>query len=88
MELDDERRRTAEDMVLPGSDTPGIAREPDERKPDEPRPNEKMKVTMIAPKMRAINEDRALDRITSSMWGKLLLFFGGPVRESAVRTAA
>src|SRR3989442_874869 len=42
------------------------------RYPDEPRPNEKMKVTMIAPKMSTIKDERALDRITSSMWGTLL----------------
>jgi hypothetical protein len=35
-----------------------------------------MKVTMIAPKMRTISDDRAFERITSSMWGKLLLHGG------------
>ena len=42
------------------------------RKPDEPRPKEKMKETMMAPKIRTMSEERAFDRITSSMWGKLL----------------
>src|SRR5882672_6401791 len=37
------------------------------RKPEEPRPKEKMKVRMIAPKIRAISEDFAFDRITSSI---------------------
>src|SRR2546422_9904654 len=37
------------------------------RKPDEPRPKEKMKVRMIAPKISAIREDFAFDRITSSI---------------------
>jgi hypothetical protein len=31
-----------------------------------------MKVTMIAPKMSTMSDDRALDLITSSMWGTLL----------------
>ena len=57
------------------------------RNPDDPRPKEKMKVTMIAPKMRTISDDLALDRITSSMWGKLLQF-AEVQRENAVRTAA
>src|SRR5581483_2271526 len=37
------------------------------RKPEEPRPKEKMKVRMIAPKISAISEDFAFDRITSSI---------------------
>src|SRR5436305_538440 len=31
-----------------------------------------MKETMMAPKIRTMSEERAFDRITSSMWGKLL----------------
>src|SRR5258708_19753474 len=48
------------------------------RKPDEPRPKEKMKVRMMAPKMSAISEDFAFDRITSSIGLQLRLFTGAP----------
>ena len=46
------------------------------RKPDEPRPKEKMKVRMIAPNTRAISEDFAFDRITSSIGPPLRLLAG------------
>src|SRR3981189_3613618 len=46
------------------------------RKPEEPRPKEKMKGRMIAPKMRAISEDFAFDRITSSIGPPLRLLAG------------
>src|SRR4051812_47276017 len=46
------------------------------RKPDEPRPNEKMKVRMMAPKMSAISDDFAFDRMPPSI-GPAAPFVGG-----------
>src|SRR5439155_23586155 len=47
------------------------------RKPDDPRPKEKMKVRMMAPKMSAIRDDLAFDRITSSIGQRLRLLVAG-----------
>ncbi len=58
------------------------------RKPVDPRPKEKMKVTMMAPKMSAIKEDFAFDRMTSSIGLRLLGAMALAGRKTAVPTAA